>query len=99
MSLLLPKLVPLRDPKHLEKVRAMPCLATHRTPCDPHHILMGWHTKGVKPPDDRVVALSHDEHMRLHQIGERRYWRELLAHDDLLLGWAMVAFAKSLRQS
>jgi hypothetical protein len=97
MTLLIPKTAPLRDPAHLERVRAMPCLVTHQSPSDSHHILMGWHTKGVKPPDDRAVPLIHAQHMRLHQIGEKKFWRELLAQDDLLLGWAMVAFAKSLR--
>lgn len=98
MTLLLPKSPPLRDAAHLARVRQMRCLVTGATECDAHHILMSWQRKGVTPPDDWVVPLRHDQHMRLHSIGEKRFWRELLAHDDLLLGWVMVAFAKSLRQ-
>jgi hypothetical protein len=29
---------------------------------------------GIKPSDYRVVPLTHEEHMRLHQHGEDEFW-------------------------
>lgn len=98
MSLLLPKTAPFRSASHLQRVSEMACLVTNRPgPCDPHHLKLGWYAKGIKPPDDWVVPLIHAEHVRLHTIGEKRYWLTELAKQPHLLGEFIRAYAKSLR--
>lgn len=92
------KTKPLRDAAHLARIREMPCIVTNRPgPCDPHHIRIGWHAKGMKPPDDWCVPLSHAEHVRLHSIGEKTYWLSELGKQPYLLGEFLRAYARSLR--
>lgn len=41
-----------------------------------HHVrLSAGAGMGMKPSDYRTVPLAFDEHHRLHNIGEREYWR------------------------
>ena len=96
MSMMLPKSPRIELPRHLARVRDMRCLATGQTPCDPHHLLLGWNRKGEKPHDLWTIPLTHAEHMDLHRIGEKRYLRDLLNRDDALLRDVWRAFARSL---
>lgn len=99
MSLMLPKSPRIELPRHLERVRDMRCLATGQTPCDPHHLLMGWNRKGEKPHDFWTIPLIHSEHMFLHDNkngGEKWYLRNLLNKDDVLLRDVWRAYARSL---
>lgn len=56
----------LRSERHLEWVRSRPCVSTGRWGVDAHHVLRRSH--GVN--DYTAIALTHEEHMRLHTEGE-----------------------------
>lgn len=99
MSLMLPKTPPLRDDAHLKRVSEMACLVTNRPgPSDPHHLRMGWYAKGLKPPDDWVVPLSHEKHDELHRIGEATFWLRYLERDKTLLAEVLRGYAMNLRR-
>lgn len=45
-----------------------------------HHVrCFGWGGIGLKPSDYRVVPLTHEEHLDLHQNGEEDFWE----HHDI----------------
>ena len=94
--MMLPKSPRIELPAHLEYVRTLPCLATGQTPCDPHHLLMGWGRKGEKPHDFWTIPLTHEEHRALHQMGEKTYLRRLLMEDDVALREVFRGYAQSL---
>ena len=79
------KTKPIRDKKHLAFIRTLPCIFTGRKSEAAH---IRYQTDGAmskKPSDCWVVPLSHDEHMRQHQIGELRYWKDIEAAKQLAL--------------
>ena len=66
----------IRDRKHLDWIRSLPCCVTGGPPpSDPAHISAG-NGKGVacKVGDDNCVPLSWTEHRLQHSKGERSYW-------------------------
>jgi hypothetical protein len=88
---------PVRDPKHLAKVREMSCVVCGATPCDPAHIRHGLGGgMGMKPGDDLVLPLCHAHHMEQHRIGELRFWDMALSKDDRLMMNCVKALAKYL---
>ena len=96
MTLMLPKREVLRDPAYLDYVRGLPCIITGQSPCDPHHLKMGWFTKGRKPPDDWVVPLIHSEHDKLHRMSDVAYWRDVFARDKQFVAEIMKLAARAM---
>lgn len=91
--------VPLiRNPKWLDKVRAMPCILSGRPgPSDPAHIRHGLGGgMGIKPGDNRVLPLNHELHAIQHNIGEVRFWVKYLPSDPDLLMECVKAYAEKL---
>ena len=79
----------LRDPKHLDWIATLPCLACSREPCDPAHVRLG--TDGAmarQPSDCYVVPLCHGCHMRQHG-GERTFYRALKIIDPWSIAVAL----------
>ena len=100
MSLMFPKSPPLRDPAHLIRVRAMPCLVCGRPPpSEAAHIRMGLSGgTSLKPGDDLTVPLCHDCHATQHRDGEVTFWRESFQFKnvlrDVLRGYARSLYAR-----
>lgn len=66
----------IRDRKHLDWIRSLPCCVTgYPPPSDPAHISAG-NGKGMalKVGDNNAVPLSWTEHRRQHVSGELSYW-------------------------
>lgn len=90
---------PIRDSKWLKQVSDMACVATgaDHQPCDPAHIRAGGSAgMGIKPSDDLVLPLSHEAHMRQHQIGEKAFWFEVLSKDRAFMMECVKAYARQL---
>ena len=70
MTLLIPKPVIIRDPKHLRMVRQLPCcLSLHTHGVEAHHLLrVPGHEKcmGRKSGDNWCIPLRCDLHRKLH---------------------------------
>lgn len=65
----------IREPKHLDFIRTLPCVKRGWLPSDPAHIRMfGDAGIGQKPSDDRVVPLHRDTHVEQHSDSELRFW-------------------------
>lgn len=90
----------LRDPAWLKAVREMPCVLTGKPgPNDPAHIRYGHGGgMGMKPPDSRVLPLSHDLHLQQHSIGEKRFWlMHIMDNPDFMMA-CIVAYAEKLHR-
>lgn len=68
---------------YLDRIRALPCLACGRVPCQAAHVrfsdgLVGKVNPGIgkKPEDKWVVPLCVDCHTDQHKHGERVWWEE-----------------------
>lgn len=69
---------PLRDPRYLAWIRTLPCMACMRTPSQAAHYRAGQAGGiGLKPSDDRVTPLCFECHRSQHDVGERRWWRDV----------------------
>ena len=68
MTLLIPKQVIIRDPKHLRMVRQLPCCLTWRTyGVEVHHLLRtGEHAMGRRSGDNWAIPLANFLHRQLH---------------------------------
>lgn len=68
-----------RDPKHLKFIRSLPCCITGlRGMVEAAHIRSGTDGgMGLKPSDCWTVPLTHAQHYKQHQVGERRFWDDL----------------------
>jgi hypothetical protein len=77
--LMFPKRVKIRDRKHLDFVKTLPCCVTLiEGETEPAHIRLGTDGgTGLKPSDNCVVPLHFSEHRRQHE-GERTYWGDRL---------------------
>jgi hypothetical protein len=71
----------IRDDRHLEFIRTLPCLLTGRTPVEACHIRYGDLANGKpatgmgeKPDDEYVVPLHPDLHREQHSMSERVFW-------------------------
>jgi hypothetical protein len=70
---------PVRDEKHLEKVRECGCLAggNHCVPLiHAHHVRLGLRTMGVRKSDYLTVPLCDWHHRLLHEVygSEQKFW-------------------------
>lgn len=75
----------------------MPCVVTHRSPCDPSHIRYGLEGgTGLKPSDDLVVPLSPELHRRSHRIGEVIFWQNVMRENPTFMMICLKAFARQL---
>jgi hypothetical protein len=71
---------PLRDRKHLDSLRDIPCLLCNSLPSEPAHIRFGGDGGiGQKPGDDAAIPLCHRHHDMQHRIGEAKFWKDWLA--------------------
>jgi len=57
---------PVRDAKHLDRVRGMDCVVCGRTPCEAHHCRVGLRTMGKRVSDHQVLPLCSEHHADLH---------------------------------
>jgi hypothetical protein len=72
------------DPKHLDFIRKLPCLAGGKGPVEAAHIRMADAKRGkpltgigVRPDDRYAVPLSKAAHDRQHRLGEIAFWSAL----------------------
>jgi hypothetical protein len=87
----------VRDPDHLARVRAMPCLICARKPSDPAHVrLGGFGGTGLKPGDDHVVPLCRTHHEEQHRVGERTFWARAVQIQPDLVVRLLIGYSKNL---
>lgn len=66
---------PLRDKRHLQFIRKLPCCVCGKMPSEAAHIRMGYFGgTGMKPGDDCTVPLCKPCHTEQHQLGEVAFW-------------------------
>lgn len=68
-------MVRIRDRKHLDWLKTLPCIKCNALPCDPAHIpkeMQG--TLADKVDDNQAVPLCRPDHDRQHRIGHLRFW-------------------------
>ena len=73
----------VRNEKHLQKIRKMPCIITNNIgencnihPVHAHHLTYAFGGgMGLKVGDDNVVPLCWTHHQLLHSVGERSFWK------------------------
>lgn len=97
MSLLLPKIEPLRDQKWLDHLKTERCLitgerGTEYEGVDPAHV--GTLGRGIKSPDNEVLPILHRYHAMQPQMGEMTMWRKFIP-DDVLRA-ALKAYAREM---
>lgn len=97
MTLLIPKIEPLRDQAWLDYLKTQRCVITGQRgtdydAVDPAHI--GTLGRGIKSPDDEVLPIAHSIHVRMHSRGEMNVLRAMLP-DDVLRA-ALRAYAREL---
>lgn len=64
----------IRDRKHLDWLRELPCVRCSSGGSEASHIrLMSNSGTGLKPSDDRALPLCHRCHMASHS-GEKTFW-------------------------
>ncbi|MFG1454607.1 DUF968 domain-containing protein [Xanthobacter sp. V2C-8] len=94
------------DDAHLVLVRQLPCIATGRTDrVEAAHLRMSMHVYGkqepgtsAKPSDEWVLPLTHDEHMRQHDMGEEAFWSDI-GVDPLKVAQQLYGISSALRAS
>jgi hypothetical protein len=99
MSLMLPKNPRIELPDHLKYVCSLPSIASGRTGCIAHHLLMGWGRKSEKPHDFWAIPLTPEEHHELHnnKFGGEKWWlRRALMESDITLRDVWRGYARSL---
>lgn len=69
----------IRDKRHLEFIRTLPCVKTGVIGVEAAHLRAGlpkWKKGGMgyKPCDSCVLPLSHEAHAMQHRIGEESFW-------------------------
>lgn len=98
--MLCPKENLVRDKAYLKHVRGLPCVVTGRMgdDIDPAHIRYGLGGgMGMKPGDDVVLPLSHNEHERQHRFGgEVDFWLSSIGKNPDLLMRALKAYAREI---
>ena len=64
--------------EYISFIHKQTCLVTGtNVGLDAHHVRCLYKAgTGKKPPDSYCVPLCHNEHMKLHQYGERSYWEK-----------------------
>jgi hypothetical protein len=97
VTLMFPKVNPVRDREYLDWLRTQPCIITGRRgdDIDPAHI--GTLGKGIKSSDDEAVSLSNEYHRMAHDKGEMSVFRAFLPKDvlrDALRAYARERYMK-----
>ena len=100
MTMLLPKQPRIELPRHLERIRSLPCLICGRmAPSVAAHFRLGLGGgTAMKPHDYWTLPLcpTHHDEQSLCKSGELGFWRKYLAIDKQLVVKVMRAFARSL---
>lgn len=95
-----------RDEAHLALVRQLPCISTGRMDrVEAAHLRFSEDAFGkvgpghsAKPSDEWVLPLTHEEHMRQHDMGEREFWAEL-GIEPLKIAQQLYGISSALRAS
>ena len=71
-----------KDPGHLKRIRALPCICCGAGNVDAAHVRMTGPDKwnagvGQKPHDCYVLPLCRECHQEQHHLGEKRFWGDL----------------------
>ena len=84
----------IRDRKHLDWIRTLPCCRTGTPPpSDPAHISkFNGKGMGCKVSDSNAVPLAHEQHRRQHSIGEISFWQDDLERARHL-AWDLYAIS------
>jgi len=62
-----------------------------------HHVrCFGWGGMGIKPSDFRVVPLTHDEHMYLHQHGEAEFWEDVGIDPRCIIAANLIVYMREV---
>jgi DNA recombination protein Rad52 len=65
----------MRDPNHLKRVAALPCLVCGRSPSHAHQLRFAqFRSLGSKPSDEWTVPLCPIHHRALHDAGHEAEW-------------------------
>lgn len=82
--MLIPKNKPIRDKKHLEFIRSLPCVTCGASPkSDPSHISIGnGKAMGRKVADNFTVPQCRVCHSKVHQSGEITFWDRFGGAED-----------------
>jgi hypothetical protein len=51
---------------------------------------------GIKPSDYRVVPLTHEEHMYLHQHGELEFWEDVGLDPRCIIAANLVVYMREV---
>lgn len=95
-----------RDEAHLALVRQLPCISTGRMDRgEAAHLRFSEHDFGkvgpghsAKPSDEWVLPLTHDEHMRQHDMGEEDFWAAL-GIEPLKVAQQLYGISSAMRMS
>lgn len=74
--MLIPKNKPIRNPKHLNFIRSLPCVVCWLPPrSQAAHVSKGnWKATGMKVGDDNTLPMCFKCHHESHQKGELKFW-------------------------
>ncbi len=95
-----------RDEGHLALVRQLPCISTGRTDhIEAAHLRFSEDAFGkvnpggsARPSDEWVLPLTHDEHMRQHDMREEDFWAAL-GIEPLKVAQQLYGISSAMRMS
>lgn len=95
-----------RDEAHLALVRQLPCISTGRMDrVEAAHLRFSEHEFGkvgpghsAKPSDEWVLPLTHDEHMRQHDMREEDFWAAR-GIEPLKIAQQLYGISKGMRKA
>jgi hypothetical protein len=68
----------VRDKKHLNFIRSLPCLICGVFGSEAAHLRKGTDGGiGLKPSDKFTTPLCHNCHAEQHRVGELRFWQDI----------------------
>ncbi len=96
-----------RDEAHLALVRQLPCISTGRMDrVEAAHLRFSEHEFGkvgpghsAKPSDEWVLPLTHDEHMRQHDMGDEQAFWAALGIEPLKVAQQLYGISSAMRMS
>lgn len=90
--MLIPKMKIIRDEKHRRFIASLPCCNCGGDRVQAAHIrFQNGGGMGLKPCDSQCVPLCCDCHAKQHEIGEKKFWKNIEAAKAL----ANALFIKS----
>lgn len=84
--MLIPKTKNLRDSRHLDFIRSLPCCCCGKSsePSQAAHVRLGnGGGMGMKPGDDFTIPMCAGCHHSQHQKGERAFWGDVRKPSEL----------------